>query len=239
MIEEAFLWIVLVCQLAWLSLEVEEVYEGHRIVILSDLLSAEIATCVIQLIVATTHGCWADSCRRLNRIRWSHFRFLWRLRGATRSLIEWGGSTQLMLLIQQGAMLNPFIFALMWCGTARPFKKLWIRNFPPCFNLFRIYSWVFLCIERLRCKNPLLSILWRCNLARHLLQLYKMSGICIFGALCATPSRVLPATWAVIYFGYWQKTDIIGYQWLVPKFLLRVRIRAEGWRVKATWLLEH
>lgn len=57
MIEEAFLWIVLVCQLAWLSLEVEEVYEGHRIVILSDLLSAEIATCVIQLIVATTHGC--------------------------------------------------------------------------------------------------------------------------------------------------------------------------------------
>ena len=88
MIGEAFLRIVLVGQLARLSFEVEEVNEGHRIVILSDLLSAEISTSVIQLIVATTHGCCTNSDRRLNGIRWSHFPFLGSLRRATRSLIK-------------------------------------------------------------------------------------------------------------------------------------------------------
>ena len=55
MIEEALLRIVLVCQLARLSFEIEEVNEGHRIFILSDLLTTESATCMIQLVVATTH----------------------------------------------------------------------------------------------------------------------------------------------------------------------------------------
>lgn len=87
-IGEALLRIMLVGQLARLSFEIEEVYKGHRIVVLSDLLAADIATSVIQLIVATTHGCCTNSDSRLNGVRWSHFPFLGRLRRAARSLIK-------------------------------------------------------------------------------------------------------------------------------------------------------
>ena len=88
MIEEALLRIVLVCQLARLGFEIEEVNERHRIFILSHLLSTESATCVIQLVVATTHGCCAYSDCRLNGSQWSHFPFLVHLRRAGRSLIK-------------------------------------------------------------------------------------------------------------------------------------------------------
>lgn len=223
---------MLVCQLARLGFEIEEVNEGHRIFILSNLLSTECATCVIQLVVATTHGCCANSDRRLNGSRWSHFPFLVHLRRAARSLIKWCRGTQWMLLIKQWAMLIPFRFALVWCWTARPFEKLWGCYLFPCFNLFRIYSWVFLCIERLRCEDPLLRILWSCPLTRQLLQLHRMRsvGVGVVGTLSA-PSSVAPATRTVIYFWYWQKTAIVGYQGLGPNFLIRVRMRAEGLRI--------
>jgi hypothetical protein len=217
---------VLVCQLTRLSFEIEEVNEGHRIFILSNLLSTECATCVIQLVVATTHGCCAYSNRRLNGSRWSHFPFLVNLWRTARSLIKWCRRTQWMLLIKQWAMLIPFRFALVWCWTARPFEKLWGCYLFPCFNLFRINSWVFLSIEWLRCEDPLLRILWICRLTRQLVQLYRVRSVSVgVGGTLSASSSVPPTTRAVIYFWYWQKTAIVGYQWLGPNFLIRVSMR--------------
>lgn len=225
MIKKAFLWIVLICELAWLSFEVEEINEGNRIITLEHLMTADIAASLIELIKAAAY------CNRVNTgtrlLRWlmigSHL--LNSMRRASSDFIKWSRYPYRILMIEWLAMMNSLIFVGVRCG-AHSLIELWCGHLFTCFDLIRSYSWIFLGIERLWSKSPLLRILRSINLGWHL-QLNRMKDVdCSIASTLSTPRSVVSSAGCIVYLGHWQKAAIVSDLRWGPNLLVWVCIWA-------------